>query len=247
MEAILESLESGAVKVLVSIGSNFLSSFPDTNRVRAALDKAELVVAYDIFANQFIREAADIVLPGTIWLEEIGAKSTNTHVHLTDKALPASGEARPVYDLYKGLAKRLGVDDVYPWANQTAAMDAALDHPATGHTTVEALRENGGRVALKVSHVAYPTYAFTTPSGKIEFFSQRAADMGIPALPMPGETKRGDEGLILTHGRTFAHFHSFYDHGRALPTLAAREDAADLWIAPEDALERGIAATASRL
>jgi anaerobic selenocysteine-containing dehydrogenase len=240
MEAILDALESGAVKVFVSIGSNFLSSFPDTNRLRAALRKVELVVAYDIFANQFIREAADIVLPGTIWLEEIGAKSTNTHIHLTDQALPAEGEARPVYDLYKGLAERLRVADVYPWGNQTEAMNAVLDHPATGHTTVDALRANGGRVALKVSHVAYPTYAFTTPSGKIEFLSQRAADMGIAALPQPAEIDRDEAGLILAHGRTFAHFHAFYDHGRALPTLAARGDTADLWIAPEDAADRGI-------
>ena len=240
MEAILDALESGAVKVFVSIGSNFLSSFPDTNRLRAALRKVELVVAYDIFANQFIREAADIVLPGTIWLEEIGAKSTNTHIHLTDQALPAEGEARPVYDLYKGLAERLRVADVYPWGNQTEAMNAALDHPATGHTTVGALRANGGRVALNVSHVAYPTYAFTTPSGKIEFLSQRAADMGIAALPLPAKLDGDEAGLILAHGRTFAHFHAFYDHGRALPTLAAREDTADLWIAPEDAADRGI-------
>lgn len=240
MEAIVAALETGTVKVFVSIGSNVLSSFPDTNRMRAALRKAEMVVAYDIFPNQFIREVADIVLPGTIWLEEVGAKSTNTHIHLTDKALPAAGDARPAYEIYKGLAKRLSVADVYPWANQTEAMNIVLDHPATGHATVDDLRENGGRVALNVSHVAYPTYAFTTPSGKIEFVSQRAADMGIPALPLPTDLCGSEGNLILAHGRTFAHFHSFYDHARALPTLAAREDQADLWIAPQDAADRGI-------
>lgn len=240
MEAIIEALETGAVKVLVSIGSNFLSSFPDTNRVRAALAKAELVVAYDIFANQTIREAADIVLPGTIWLEEIGAKSTNTHIHLSDRVLPPAGEARPVFELYKGLAARLGVEDVYPWPDQEAAMNAALDHPATGHATVDTLRSNGGRVALKVSHVAYPTLEFTTPSGKIEFYSERAAHMGLPALPTSECPDDRPEGLLLAHGRTFAHFHSFYDHARALPTLADRETAPDLWIAPADAQDRGI-------
>lgn len=241
MEAIIEGLESGVVKVLVSIGSNFLSSFPDTNRVRAALAKAELVVAYDIFANQTIREAADIVLPGTIWLEEIGGKSTNTHIHLSDRILPAAGEARPVYELYKGLAERLGVEDVYPWPDQEAAMNAALDHPATGHATVETLRANGGRVPLNVSHVAYPTLEFTTPSGKIEFYSERAAQMGLPALPTAdAQGAARPEGLQLAHGRTFAHFHSFYDHARALPTLAGRETEPDLWIAPEDANDRGI-------
>jgi anaerobic selenocysteine-containing dehydrogenase len=189
-------------------------------------------------------------LPGTIWLEELGAKSTNTHIHLSDRALPAAGETRPVYELYKGLATRLGVADVYPWVDQEAAVNAALDHPATGHATVDTLRENGGRVPLRVSHVAYPTRAFSTPSGKIEFYSERAAKMGLPALPEApapdADTQAGD--LALAHGRTFAHFHSFYDHARALPTLAAREAAPEAWIASEDAAARGISdATAIEL
>lgn len=241
MEAIVEALESGFVKVFISIGSNVLSSFPDTNRVRAALDKADLVVAYDIFPNQFIREAADIVLPGTIWLEEIGAKSTNTHIHLSDRVLPAAGAARPVYMLYQGLAARLGVEDVYPWDDQSAAMNEALDHPATGHATVDTLRANGGRVALKVSHIAYPTLEFATPSGKIELYSERANSLGLPPLPMAAVTDATQDGLALAHGRTFGHFHSFYDHARALPTLANRETGPDLWIAPEDAEARNIA------
>ncbi|MFD1196226.1 molybdopterin-dependent oxidoreductase [Seohaeicola saemankumensis] len=241
MEAVITALERGAIKVFVAIGSNFLSSFPDTNRVRAALNKAEMVIAYDIFPNQMIREVADIVLPGTIWLEEIGAKATNTHVHLSDRVLPAAGDARPAYALYQGLAQRLGVADVYPWADQEAAMNAALDHPATGHATVAMMRAAGGRVPLKISHVAYPTFDFATPSGKIEFHSERAAAMGLPPLPVAADTSDGSGGLILAHGRTFAHFHSFYDHARALPTLAAREAAPEFWIAPSDAEARGIA------
>ncbi|MEN8741822.1 MAG: molybdopterin-dependent oxidoreductase [Phaeobacter gallaeciensis] len=240
MEAIVEALETGAVKVFFTIGSNILSSFADTNRLRAALAKAELIVAYDIFPNQTIREVADIILPGTIWLEEIGAKSTNGYVHLSDKVLSAAGEARPVYELYKGLAHRLGVEDVYPWANQEDAMNAVLDHPATGHATVDTLRANGGRVPLKISQVAYPTRAFSTPSGKIEFCSERAVFMGLPPLPEP-PTREDASSLILAHGRTFARFHSFYDHGQALPSLAKGEIEPDLWIAPEDAEARSIA------
>lgn len=40
-----------------------------------------------------ICEIADIVLPGTIWLEEIGAKSTYTYIHLSDQVLPDAGHA----------------------------------------------------------------------------------------------------------------------------------------------------------
>ena len=240
MESIIEGMENGTVKVLIIIGSNFLSSFPDANRVKKALNKLDLVVAYDLFSNQTIRETAHIVLPGTIWLEELGGKSTNTHVYLCDKALPAAGEARPAYEVYKGLADRLGVDDVYPWADQEEAMNVVLDHPATGHASVQSLRENGGNAELKISHVAYPTLEFHTPSGQIEFYSNRAEDWGLSPLPIAHHVEVSDDHLMFTHGRTFTHFHSFFDHGQALPTLAARESEPHLWISPADAEKRNI-------
>ena len=140
------------------------------------------------------------------------------------------------------MADRLGIRDVYPWADQEAAINDVLDHPATGHATVASMRANGGRARLKISHVAYPSHAFDTPSGKIEFRSDRAAGMGLPALPSPPEAMTDDADLPLAfaHGRTFAHFHAFYDHARALPTLAAREQTPELWLSPQDADSRGI-------
>lgn len=241
MEAIVAALESGRIKVLLSLGSNLLSSFPDTNRMRAALARAELVVLHDIFMNQTIREAAHLVLPGTIWLEELGVKATNGHVHLCDRVLPATGQARPVQDIMRGLAERLGLADVYPWPDHEAAIDAVLDHPATGHATVRSLRAGGGHAALRISAVAHPTLRFATPSGKIEFWSGRARDMGLDPLPQAPAAPPVGAGLVLAHGRTFAHFHAFYDHGRALPSLAAREPAPRLWMAEEDGAARGIA------
>ena len=241
MEEITAALENRAVTVVLTLGSNLLSSFPDTNRMRAALEQTDLVVAYDLFPNQTIREVADIVLPGTIWLEETGIKATNTHVYLADRALPAAGQARPLYTLYQGLAQRLGVPDVYPWPDQVAAIDDVLDHPATDHATVASMRANEGRAALRISPVAYPTHQFHTPSGKIEFYSERAAQMNLPPLPDYTNVKsEASAPLLLAHGRTFAHFHSFYDHARALPALAAREKDPQLWLAPQDAETRGI-------
>lgn len=240
MEAIVSGLETGKIKVLLSLGSNFLSSFPDTNRVRAAVARADLFVVYDVFMNQSIREGAHIVLPGTIWLEETGAKATNTHVYLCDQALSPAGAAVPVQAVLTELAARLGVADVYPWQDHEAALNAVLDHPATGHATVQSLRANGGNAPLHISHVSYPTFRFDTPSGKIEFWSEKARLMGLDPLPQPSRMTAGTPLLALAQGRTFAHFHSFYDHARALPTLASRETEPVLWIAPEDGTCRGI-------
>ena len=46
--------------------------------------------------------------------------------------------------------------------------------------------------------------------------------------------------LVLRNGRTLTQFHGFYDHGRALPTLAAADPEPRLWISPDDAARRAL-------
>ena len=241
MEAMLAAMEDRRVKVMLTFGSNMLSSFADSQRAMAAVAKTDLFTTFDIFLNETGRTHADIVLPSTIWLEELGCKATGGHVHLSDTALPPLAEARPLYRVIPELAARLGVADVYPWDSHEEAINAVINTPSMGHATVAKMRANGGRVALNVSASAYDDLKFDTPSGKIEFVSTKAEKMGLPALPMPGETPKREKPLYLAHGRAWTHFHAFYDHGRALPTLADRDPAPELWISPTDAAARGVA------
>jgi len=217
-----------------------LSSFADTGRVAEGLARQDLVVAYDLFMNDTARRFADVVLPATAWLEELGCKSTNTHLYLMPKVLEAPGEARPIAWVLRELTRRLGIDDFYPWPDEAGALDAILDHPATGHATVAALAAEGGMRALRISHVAHPDLNFPTPSGKIELYSERAKSLGLPPLPVHEEAAASPYPLTLQQGRTLTHFHGFYDHGRALPTLAAADPEPVLWIAPADAARRAI-------
>jgi anaerobic selenocysteine-containing dehydrogenase len=241
MSEIAAALGDGRVRVLLLFGTNMLSSFADSRGIAAALDKLDLVVCHELFMNETTRRFADVVLPGTAWLEDVGCKATHTHLYLMDKILQPTGETRPTQDVLKELADRLGVEDFYPWASQEELIDAMLDHPATGGTTVASLRRNGRRKALKVSHIAYPDRRFHTPSGKIEFYSARAAQAGLPPLPVhEAGSRRGssDYPLALCQGRTLTQFHAFYDHGEALPMLARRDAGAQLWVSPRDAAAR---------
>jgi anaerobic selenocysteine-containing dehydrogenase len=88
--------------------------------------------------------------------------------------------------------------------------------------------------------VAHPTLAFDTPSGKVEFVSERARALGLPALPVWEAPSTSPYPLTFQQGRTLAHFHSFFDHGRALPSLAKAEPEPMLWISPTDATAGGL-------
>src|SRR5262249_18770821 len=154
-------------------GTDMLSSYAEAGRVAEGLARQDLVVAYDLFMNDTVRRFADVVLPATAWLGGLGCKSTNTHLYLLPKGLGGPGGTRPIAWVLRELARRLGVADFFPWADEAGALDAIFDHPATGHATVAALAAEGGMRALRISHVAHPDLRFPTPSGKIELYSER--------------------------------------------------------------------------
>jgi anaerobic selenocysteine-containing dehydrogenase len=241
MSRVTEALVEGDVRVLLLLGTDMLGSFADAGRVAEGLARSELVVSYDLFMNETARRFADVVLPATAWLEEVGCKSTNTHLYLMEKAIEPPAEARSAVYLLRGLASRLGLSrEFFPWSNDEGPLDAILDHASTGRARVASLRAEGGIRALQISHVAYPHLRFDTPSGKVEFYSERAVKMGLPALPVYQAIPESKYPLAFRQGRTLTHFHSFYDHGQALPRLAKLDPEPSLWISPADATARGL-------
>lgn len=241
MSSVLDALDDGRLRALLLFGTDMMSSFADTGRLARGLTRQDLVASYELFMNDTARQFADVVLPATSWLEELGCKSTNTHLYLMPRVLDPPGETRPASWVLKELARRVDLQDFYPWASEEALLDALLDHPSTGHATVAALRAEGGMRALRISHVAYPDRVFDTPSGKVELVSERARALGLPALPAWQPRAVSPYPLVFQQGRTLSHFHAFFDHGRALPSLAKAEPEPILWIAPADAATRGLA------
>jgi len=245
MPSIARLIKGGSLDVLLTAGTDMLNSFADAGAIERDLERVGLIVAYDIFANDTIRRVADIVLPGTVWLEDLGIKDTATHIYLMDKALEPAGECRPLIPILRDLAERLAIRDFFPWGSLEAYMDALLAPQQDGTLTVARLRAMGGMAERsRLSHVPYREGGYATPSGKVEFYSERAESLGFPPLPDYTPPARDDAAFPLEfrQGRVLTAFHSFYDNGRALPTLARAEAHAELWIHPADAGPRGITA-----
>ena len=240
MSDIITAIATAKFDVMLFSGANPLSSFANAGRMEEGLRNTPLVVSHDLFLTETARRCADIVLPATTWLEDVGVKGTATHLYLMDRILDPVGEARSLTKLTIDLAARLNIDDFYPWSSETGHIDAVINTPASGHATVAALREENSMRAFNIEHVAYADRHFDTPSGKIEFFSERARQQGLP--PLPDYTARPNDPfpLELRFGRSMNQFHSFYDAGAKLPNLAKRLRGPEVWISPEDAASRSI-------
>ena len=247
MASIARAMTSGSIDVLFLFGSNILSSFSDSQALVKSLERVKMVVAYDIFMNETIRRVADLILPGTIWLEELGLKETASHIYLMQRALQPENEARPLMRILRDLSERLGIEDFFPWQDEEAYLNTLLTPQRTdegGSLTLEQLQQKGGLwQKSNLSHVAYPDRRFHTPSGKVEFWSERAQKVGLSPLPtctLPQKDTRALYPLQFRQGRTITAFHAFYDEGRALPSLARANAEPELWIHPLDAQQREI-------
>ena len=244
MTTMTEAFIRNQIDVLLLLGSNMLSSFADTNDLARGLAQIKLIVSYDLFLNATARQCADLVLPATAWLEDLGLKQTATHIYLMERALTPAGECRSIITLLRELAQRLNIANVFPWQDEEDYVNAFLmaQKMETGEPlTVEVLRQRGGYWQKNgLSHIAYQKHSFPTPSKKIEFWSERAQLAGLSPLPSYSVPQGDEYPLRFCQGRTLTAFHSFFDEGQALPTLAKANTGPQLWIHPQDAQKRQV-------
>ncbi len=125
-------------------------------------------------------------------------------------------------------------------------INAVIQRPKKENITIESLRKNKGIQKLEIEPVAHASKIFPTPSGKIEFLSEKALRSGLPELPTPPaeiskvKQKIKHHSIELTFGRELHNFHGFYDNGQALPRLKAKNAEPELHLSVNDANDKAI-------
>ncbi len=114
---LFEALGEGKIKCLYVMTTNPGQSLPNLNKVRAALAKpGKFLVVSEAYHPTRTSEFADVVLPAALWAEKEGVFGcTERRYQLLEKAVEPLGEARPDFDIFVDLAKRLGHGDLLPW------------------------------------------------------------------------------------------------------------------------------------
>lgn len=188
-------------KVVYWAGGNPFHHHQDLNRLAEAWKKPDTVIAHEWCWNAHARHA-DIVLPCTnaFEREDIALTPRDGFVVHMEQAVAPFGQARDDYDIFRGIAKRMGIDDAYSegscateWiahlyrqTRQTCA-ENGVDLP-----TIEQLKKQrwfevappeNPEVLLADFRADPEKYPLQTPSGRIEIFSQTIADFEYPNCP----------------------------------------------------------------
>lgn len=104
---IVEGIEEGTVKALYLLGSDLLVSYPNSDRVRKALEKLELLIVQDAFPGESSK-FANIIFPSSVAAEKSGTFTTiDGRVQNLNKAVDPPGEAREDWDILTELYNRL--------------------------------------------------------------------------------------------------------------------------------------------
>ncbi|MBN1625777.1 MAG: molybdopterin oxidoreductase family protein [Deltaproteobacteria bacterium] len=235
------------IRMLIVQSGNPAVTMTDSNRVKKALESLEFLVVIDLFMTR-TAELADVILPAAGCFEETQlnrAYTRNNLVVLQNQVIDWQGESRPNWKIIFELAKRLGMEKEFPWRTAEEAINYQL---APSGITTEMLRKNPeGLCAVETEYEKFQKKGFDTPSGKVEFFSERlrtAGHMPVPfmdgrntdPISFSGQVKEdniigisGEKTNLFTHTQ----FHN-------IPVLLKAEPEAYVDIHPEDGQQRGI-------
>ncbi len=130
----LQAAADGKVELLVLLGADPLSDFPDTDLARRGLAGARRVVSVDTHLSASTRQA-DVVLAAAAYGEKAGT-TTNFEGRVTTlgQKVTARGTARPDWMIAAGVASALGADLGFGSVDDITDAIAALVEPFQGVT-----------------------------------------------------------------------------------------------------------------
>jgi anaerobic selenocysteine-containing dehydrogenase len=187
---------------------------------------------------------ADIVLPATTQLEHFDVVKPYGHfdVVANNPAIAPLGQAKPNSEIFRLLSAAMGFEEACLFDSDLEVARVALK---SEHWDVERARADGWiNFGPAPGEARFARGGFATPSGKVEFYCERAQARGFDALPdyiEPAEDTRSALALrfplamISPPARNFLNS-SFVN----VDSLRATEGEPWLDMHPQDAAARGI-------
>ncbi|NYT84568.1 nitrate reductase [Pollutimonas harenae] len=238
----------GEIKVLWIAATNPAQSLPDQSRVRAALQKAELVIVQEAFANTETLAFADLVLPAATWPEKEGTvTNSERRISRVRAAIAPPGDAQADWRLVCTIARKLAAriapekvrlfnygdeaDIFAEHARSTAGRD--LDYSALDYAALQAYgpQQWPYNAATQSPQRLYVNAMFPTDSGRARF-------MDVGYVPV-AEKNSAAYPLRLTTGRMRDQWHTMSRSG-LVPALNRHVEEPFVYLHPGDMRRQNI-------
>jgi anaerobic dimethyl sulfoxide reductase subunit A len=191
-DAVLKGTAGGYpsdIKMIYSVGGNRLNQCGDINKGVKALKKVEFVLVQDLFLTPLAR-FADILLPVSTHFEREDIQVPyiqGNYLIYNKRAIKPFYESKSDLEIFSALAQRLGIANFNDKAEEEWLEEFLHDAPVDAKT----LRQQGiikhlaplPQVPLQEFITDPENNPLSTPSGKIELFSQTLAQRHHPQLP----------------------------------------------------------------
>ena len=243
------------IRAMYVYNANPAAAAPDQQRVRDGLLRDDLfLVVHDPFFSDTARYA-DIVLPATTQLEQMDLHTAygTYYLSLNQPAIAPLGQSICNTEVFRLLAARMGFEEPCFRDTDEDLIDQALvsDHPhMRGIMRARLMAEGFVRLNVSAPGTPYTSYAdgiFPTPSGKIEFYSDALAALGLDPLPTHTPLAESADGSPDLHAKyplallTPSTHHFLNTTFGNVPSLIHKEGTPFIELNTADAAARGIA------
>lgn len=245
----LEATKELPVKGMFVYNSNPMAIAPNVNLVRKGLEREDLfVVVADLFQTDTV-DYADIVLPAASFFEyeDIQQDYLGYYVRHNTPAITPLGECKSNLDMFHGLARHMGFeDDCFKETAEDACRIAINpDNKYMEGITYDKLRENHW---MRINETTpFADKKFPTPSGKIEFYSEKLKDAGhhpvAEFIPFEESAKKSPE-LYAKYPLSLlspASKNLLNSQMHNIPQIQTLMGEPVLYVSPKDAEARGLA------
>jgi len=229
----MNAAHEGSIKALYIMAENPMTSDPDLNHVKAALEDIEFLAVQDIFMTETAK-FADVVLPGVTFAEKEGTfTNTERRIQRVRTAVESPGVARPDWEILCDVATRMG----YPMSyNGPADVMDEVARVTPSFTGVHFWRLDRGE------QLHWPVKADDHPGTPILHIGQFTRGKGLfKAIDHiePREAPDAEYPFTMTTGRVLYHWHGG-EQTRRSESLMALYPEALLEISLEDASRMGV-------
>jgi anaerobic selenocysteine-containing dehydrogenase len=196
--ALSSQVQHGDFSFLFIYSMNPVQTLPNQVAFRQGLKRSEVFTTVHETHWTETTDYADVILPAPTFLEkqDIVVPWSHRHVRLSEKVIDPLGESRDEVWVMTQLSRKLGLSDEWLYEDPWKALEIAFEGAIENGSFQDLF--DGKSLLLELK----PPDVFQTPSGKIEFYSNRALELGMSPLPEHRALRLGPDEFHLLNTAT---------------------------------------------